>query len=404
MENSRSTYHKSILFIVILGALTAIGPLSIDMFLPGLPNIKNDFDTTASNAQLTISLFMVGLAFGNLFAGPISDASGRKKPLLIAMIIFTLASLGIIFVTNIWIMIALRLIQGLTGGAGAVISRAIASDMYSGNDLTKFLSLLMLVNGVAPVIAPALGGIILSFATWRMVFIILTVFGLLMFVGTLFKVPESLENEHRANSNIGTMFKNFKDLFGTPRFVLPMLIQGVSFILLFTYISASPFIVQKIYGLSPFQFSIMFAFIGITLIISSQLTGKLVDYMDSQQLFRIMTAIQIVGVILVSLILINHLNFWLLAIGFIILVAPVTGVATLGFSIAMDESKSGKGSSSSLLGLFQTLLGGLMSPLVGIKGENDPTPYIMIIVITAIILIILQLLNMKVFKKAKPNQ
>ena len=103
-----------------------------------MPNIKNDFDTTASNAQLTISLFMVGLAFGNLFAGPISDASGRKKPLLIAMIIFTLASLGIIFVTNIWIMIALRLIQGLTGGAGAVISRAIASDMYSGNDLTKF--------------------------------------------------------------------------------------------------------------------------------------------------------------------------------------------------------------------------------------------------------------------------
>ena len=194
---------------------------------------------------------MVGLAFGNLFAGPISDASGRKKPLLIAMIIFTLASLGIIFVTNIWIMIALRLIQGLTGGAGAVISRAIASDMYSGNDLTKFLSLLMLVNGVAPVIRQHSVGN-LKFCHLAYGFIILTVFGLLMFVGTLFKVPES-RNEHRANSNIGTMFKNFKDLFATPRFVLPMLIQGVSFILLFTYISASPFIVQKIYGLSPFH-------------------------------------------------------------------------------------------------------------------------------------------------------
>ena len=126
------------------------------MFLPGLPNIKNDFHTTASSAQLTISFFMVGLAFGNLFSGPISDSKG-KKPLLIAMVIFTLASLGIIFVTNIWVMIILRLIQGLTGGAGAVISRAVASDKYSGNDLTKFLSLLMLVNGVAPVIAPALG-------------------------------------------------------------------------------------------------------------------------------------------------------------------------------------------------------------------------------------------------------
>lgn len=400
LEQSQPKHRNSLLFIIILGALTAIGPLSIDMFLPGLPNIKNDFHTTASNAQLTISFFMVGLAFGNLFAGPISDSKGRKKPLLIAMVIFTLASLVIIFVTNIWVMIILRLIQGLTGGAGAVISRAVTSDKYSGNDLTKFLSLLMLVNGVAPVIAPALGGLILSFTGWRMVFIILTIFGLLMFIGTLFKVPESLENEHRVNSNIGTMFKNFKDLFATPRFVLPMLIQGVSFVLLFTYISASPFIVQKIYGFSPLQFSIMFASIGITLIISSQLTGKLVDYFDRQSILRMMTVIQILGVIIVSMTLINHWNFWLLAFGFVILVAPVTGVATLGFSIAMDESKSGKGSSSSLLGLFQTLLGGLMSPLVGIKGENDPTPYIIIIAITAVILIILQLLNRRVFKKS----
>ena len=400
LEQSQPKHRNSLLFIIILGALTAIGPLSIDMFLPGLPNIKNDFHTTASNAQLTISFFMVGLAFGNLFAGPISDSKGRKKPLLIAMVIFTLASLVIIFVTNIWVMIILRLIQGLTGGAGAVISRAVASDKYSGNDLTKFLSLLMLVNGVAPVIAPALGGLILSFTGWRMVFIILTIFGLLMFIGTLFKVPESLENEHRVNSNIGTMFKNFKDLFATPRFVLPMLIQGVSFVLLFTYISASPFIVQKIYGFSPLQFSIMFASIGITLIISSQLTGKLVDYFDRQSILRMMTVIQILGVIIVSMTLINHWNFWLLAFGFVILVAPVTGVATLGFSIAMDESKSGKGSSSSLLGLFQTLLGGLMSPLVGIKGENDPTPYIIIIAITAVILIILQFLNRRVFKKS----
>lgn len=400
LEQSQLKHRNSLLFIIILGALTAIGPLSIDMFLPGLPNIKNDFHTTASNAQLTISFFMVGLAFGNLFAGPISDSKGRKKPLLIAMVIFTLASLVIIFVTNIWVMIILRLIQGLTGGAGAVISRAVASDKYSGNDLTKFLSLLMLVNGVAPVIAPALGGLILSFTGWRMVFIILTIFGLLMFIGTLFKVPESLENEHRVNSNIGTMFKNFKDLFATPRFVLPMLIQGVSFVLLFTYISASPFIVQKIYGFSPLQFSIMFASIGITLIISSQLTGKLVDYFDRQSILRMMTVIQILGVIIVSMTLINHWNFWLLAFGFVIFVAPVTGVATLGFSIAMDESKSGKGSSSSLLGLFQTLLGGLMSPLVGIKGENDPTPYIIIIAITAVILIILQLLNRRVFKKS----
>ncbi len=138
-------------------------------------------------------------------------------------------------------MIILRFIQGLTGGAGAVISRAIASDMYSGNALTKFLSLLMLVNGIAPIIAPALGGIILNYGPWRIVFVILTMFGIVMLIGTLFKVPESLEKSLRESSNIGTMLINFKELFKTPRFVLPMLIQGVSFVLLFTYISASPF-------------------------------------------------------------------------------------------------------------------------------------------------------------------
>lgn len=390
---------RSPIFIIILGSLTAIGALSIDMFLPGLPDIRHDFQTTTSNAQLTLSMFMIGLAFGNLFAGPISDSTGRRKPLIIAMIIFTLASLGIVFVHNIWLMVALRFLQGVTGGAAAVISRATASDMYSGNELTKFMALLMLVNGIAPVVAPTIGGIILNYSVWRMVFVILTIFGFVMVIGSLLKVPESLTVTNReSSSGLKTMFKNFKILLKTPRFVLPMLIQGMTFVLLFTYISASPFIIQKIYGMTAIQFSWMFAGIGITLIISSQLTGYLVDFIDSQKLMRGMTMIQIIGVILVTIVLLNHWNFWILAIGFIILIAPVTGVATLGFTIAMDESSSGRGSSSSLLGLVQFLFGGVASPLVGVKGEDNPIPYIIIIIATAVILIILQIYNMRVFK------
>ncbi|HCY8366669.1 TPA: multidrug effflux MFS transporter [Staphylococcus aureus] len=390
---------RSPIFIIILGSLTAIGALSIDMFLPGLPDIRHDFQTTTSNAQLTLSMFMIGLAFGNLFAGPISDSTGRRKPLIIAMIIFTLASLGIVFVHNIWLMVALRFLQGVTGGAAAVISRAIASDMYSGNELTKFMALLMLVNGIAPVVAPTIGGIILNYSVWRMVFVILTIFGFVMVIGSLLKVPESLTVTNReSSSGLKTMFKNFKILLKTPRFVLPMLIQGMTFVLLFTYISASPFIIQKIYGMTAIQFSWMFAGIGITLIISSQLTGYLVDFIDSQKLMRGMTMIRIIGVILVTIVLLNHWNFWILAIGFIILIAPVTGVATLGFTIAMDESSSGRGSSSSLLGLVQFLFGGVASPLVGVKGEDNPIPYIIIIIATAVILIILQIYNMRVFK------
>lgn len=390
MNQKVQSKKQSPIFVIILGALTAIGALSIDMFLPGLPEIKNDFHTTTSNAQLTLSLFMIGLALGNLFAGPISDATGRKKPLWISMFIYTLASLGIVFVTNIEVMIALRFIQGVTGGAASVISRAIASDMYKGKELTKFLSLLMLVNGVAPVIAPAIGGIILSFAVWRMVFIILTIFGILMVIGSLTKVPESLQEDEKDSNGIKGMFKNFKHLLATPKFVLPMLIQGFSFIMLFTYISASPFIIQKIYGMSALQFSIMFAAIGITLIISSQLVGVLVDRIERRQLLKIVTYIQVLGVVIVAMTLLNHLSFWILVIGFIVLVAPVTAVASLGFSIAMDESTKGRGSASSLLGLVQFLLGGLMSSLVNVMGEHKVTPYVVIISITAVIMIILQ--------------
>ncbi|WP_053015849.1 multidrug effflux MFS transporter [Staphylococcus haemolyticus] len=401
MDIEQKQKKNSPLFIIILGALTAIGALSIDMFLPGLPELKNDFNTTTANAQLTLSLFMIGLGLGNLFVGPISDSIGRKKPLVISMIIFALASLGIVFVENIWIMVFLRFVQGFTGGAGAVISRAIASDMYRGNELTKFLALLMLVNGVAPVIAPALGGLILSFAVWRMVFVILTLFGVLMVLGSLFKVPESLSVKNRDSSGVNVIFSNFKSLLTTPRFVLPMLIQGVTFIMLFSYISASPFLVQKIYGVSPLHFSWMFAGVGITLIIASQIAGKLVDYFHPQVLLRAFTIIQIIGVVIVSLTLINHWHFALLVIGFIVLVAPVTGVATLGFSIAMEERTTGSGSASSLLGLLQSLLGGLVTPLVNLKGEYNSMPYIIIISLTAILLIILQLLNIKVFMHDK---
>ncbi|MBM6508143.1 MULTISPECIES: multidrug effflux MFS transporter [Staphylococcus] len=398
MNSKERAKSQSLIFVIILGALTAIGALSIDMFLPGLPDIQNDFHTTTSNAQLTLSLFMIGLALGNLFAGPISDSIGRRKPLWISMLIYTIASLGIVFVTNIQVMIALRFIQGITGGAASVISRAIASDMYKGKELTKFLSLLMLVNGVAPVIAPAIGGVILSFAVWRMVFIILTVFGVLMVIGTLTKVPESLQEDEKDSNGIREMFKNFKHLLFTPKFVLPMAIQGFSFIMLFTYISASPFIVQKIYHMSALQFSIMFAGIGITLIISSQLVGFLVDYVDRQRLLKIVTFIQIFGVVLVIFTLLNHMSFWILVIGFIILVSPVTAVASLGFSIAMDESTRGRGSASSLLGLVQFLLGGVMSSLVNVMGEHNVMPYVTIISSTAIILIILQLLNSKIHR------
>lgn len=187
----QSKKGSQVLYIIILGALTAIGAMSIDMFLPGLPEVQRDFNTSASSAQLTLGLFMVGLALGNLFVGPLSDTYGRRRPLTIAMLVFTVASLGIVFAPNIWVMIGLRFIQGLCGGAGAVLSRSIASDLYQGQALTQFMSMLMLVNGVAPVIAPALGGVIITVAHWQVVFMVLVVFGVCLTLGSYMQVGET---------------------------------------------------------------------------------------------------------------------------------------------------------------------------------------------------------------------
>ena len=302
---------------------------------------------------------MVGLAFGNLLMGPISDAVGRKQPLVIVMIVYTLASLGIIFSLNITMMISLRLVQGLCAGAAAVISRAIASDMYSGKELTKFLAVLMLVNGVAPVLAPTLGGIILIFSNWHMVFIILTIFGIFMVLSTSLRIPESLSKQAREPADILSIIKQFKALLQRPKFVLPMLLQGMTFVILFSYISASPFITQRIYTLSPQAFSWMFAIIGIGLIISSQLAGKLVDYFEPLAIMRGYTLVQIAGVITITIVLTLHLPIIFLFIAFLLLVGPVTGIATISFSVAMDERTGGSGSASSLLGLVQTLIGGI---------------------------------------------
>ena len=177
------------------------------------------------------------------------------------------------------------------------------------------------------------------------------------------------------------IFSNFKSLLTTPRFVLPMLIQGVTFIMLFSYISASPFLVQK------YMVFRHYTLVGCLQEWESHLLlrvrfGKLVDYFHPQVLLRAFTIIQIIGVVIVSLTLINHWHFALLVIGFIVLVAPVTGVATLGFSIAMEERTTGSGSASSLLGLLQSLLGGLVTPLVNLKGEYNSMPYIIIISLT----------------------
>ncbi|RIN39033.1 multidrug effflux MFS transporter [Staphylococcus succinus] len=385
-----STRQLPLMVIIVLGIMTTFGPLTIDMYVPSLPSVQSDFSTTASQAQLSLSFALIGLAIGQFIFGPLSDAFGRKKIALIIIAIYVLTSFTAIFTSSMSLLLILRLIQGLTGGGAIVIAKASIGDKHNGKSLAKGLASLLVVNGIITIIAPLLGGYALSIANWKAIFLILTIVSLVIFLFALWKMEET-HTRDLSKLNFGAIFKDFGYLLKKPTFIIPMLLQGLTYVMLFSFSSAAPFITQKIYDMSAQQFSVLFAVNGIGLIIMSQLTAKLVEYVNRYVLLICLTLIQISGVILIIFTLTLHLPIWVLVIAFFLNVCPVTGIGPLSFALAMESRTGGSGNASSLLGLFQFILGGIMSPLIGIKGEFNTTPYLVILIITTILIILLEI-------------
>lgn len=393
-----SAKHFSMILIIILGVMTAFGPLTIDTYTPSLPKVQHDFGTTTSEIQLTLSFAMIGLALGQFLFGPISDVFGRKRIATILMMIYLVATFLSIFTGHLTLFLILRLIQGLTSGGAIVIAKASVGDKYHGNELAKFLASLMVVNGIISILAPLLGGFVLSISNWRMIFAFLTLIAFIVLIGIFLKMPAHTQTM-QTRLQFKDILKDFLYLLKKPTFVIPMLLQGLTYVMLFSYSSASPFITQKIYHMSAPQFSVMLAINGVGLIIVSQIVALLVEKISRQKLLIYLTIVQIVGVILLIATLALHLPLYVLLIAFFINISPVTSIAPLGFSMAMEERTGGSGNASSLLGLFQFILGGIISPLVGLNGEHDMTPYLLIISVTAILLVLLQFIYFKLYSK-----
>ncbi|WP_210125883.1 multidrug effflux MFS transporter [Staphylococcus sp. GDY8P85P] len=387
-----STHTKlPLLLLIVLGVMTAFGPMIIDMYLPALPEAQHQFRSSTSEIQLTLSFAMIGLALGQFLFGPLSDAFGRKRMGLIILCVFFLATLSGIFASNLMLFLCIRFVQGFTAGGIIVIAKAFAGDRYQGDLLAKFLASLMVVNGIVTIIMPLLGGLSLTLGSWRIVFVILTVISLLVLIGVVTTMPTTHQSEH-ISLNFKEIFLDFGSLLKKPRFIIPMLLQGLTYVMLFSFSSASPFITQKLYNMTPQQFSIMVAINGVGLIIVSQIVALLVEYINRFKLMIYLTLIQVIGVVLIVITLSMHGPLWILLIAFFLNVCPVTSIGPLGFSMAMEERTGGSGNASSLLGLFQFILGGIISPIVGLKGQYDATPYMIVIIVTAIVLITLQVI------------
>ncbi|NEU29234.1 multidrug effflux MFS transporter [bacterium LRH843] len=373
-ENKKPMSLSKGWIVLLLGSLTAFGPLSMDMYLPALPTVARDLQTSTSLTQLSLTACLIGLAIGQLIFGPLSDIRGRRKPLVFTLTIYSIASLLCAFSTNIWIFILLRFIQGITGAAGIVIARASARDMYSGNELTKFIALLALVNGAAPILAPISGGAILNFSSWNAVFGILSMIGLIMLLAVYFYLPETLPVHRRSAGGVLTVVKTFGNLLKNRAFIGIALTQGFIMTSMFSYIAGSPFVLQNLYGVSPQQFALLFAINGVGIILAAQITGRLSSTISEVKLLFYGIIMSLAGSGLLLVFIFMELPLFALTIALFMIVSSVGIVSTTSFSLGMQSQGRSAGSASAFLGLLSFIGGAVASPLVGIAGDQTAIP------------------------------
>ncbi|TME20486.1 MAG: multidrug effflux MFS transporter, partial [Chloroflexi bacterium] len=273
----RSPWQRARLF-VLLGGLTAFGPLSIDMYLPALPAIGRDLAASESVIQLTLTACLVGLALGQILAGPLSDRLGRRRPLLIGVAAYVLASLLCATAPVAPVLVGFRLVQGLAGAAGIVIARAIVRDLYVGSAAARYFSRLVLIMGLAPILAPVIGAQVLRFTSWHGIFLTLALVAALLWLAAAVGLPETLPAAHRSDGGLRGTLAIFRALLADARFIGYALSGGLAFGAMFAYISGSPFVLQGIYHVSPQTFSLIFGTNALGFVIASQVNGSLVGW------------------------------------------------------------------------------------------------------------------------------
>ena len=369
-ENSAKV---SFILVVFLGMLTAITPLATDLYLPALPIMPGELNTTASNIQMTIGVMTFGVAFGQLFGGPISDTMGRKVPLIIGNLLCVISSIICAFAPNIEILLLGRFLQGLTGSVGVVIAKAIARDFASGQELTKLFALLMMVNGLAPVLAPLIGGQLLLFTTWRVIFVILAVFSAILLVGSLL-FRESLPKEKRITGGVGVAVKNYITLIKDKPFLGQTLIQLFAFGGFFAYISGSSFVYQNIFNLSAQEFSYLFGINSCGIVLASAISSRVSNVITAKQLLTFSLWQLTIGSLLFLIAMIFEWSLIPVTTILFFTVCTVSLFGSASFSMAMTNYGKMAGSASAILGFANMFAAGIVSPLVGIGGDHTGIP------------------------------
>lgn len=354
---------------LLLGLLAIMGPLNIDMYLPSFPGIAQDLGTSPALVQISLTACLLGLAFGQVVIGPLSDAQGRKRPLLISTSLFVVASLLCTVAPNIYVLIAARFLQGFTAAGGVVLSRAVVRDVFSGRELSKFFSLLMVINAVAPMAAPIAGGgiLLLPFASWSTIFLFLSILGILILIIVAVSLKETLPPEKRIQSSGPATVRTMGALLKDPSFIGYAVIVGFVHGGSFAYVSGTPFIYQGIYGVSPQAFSILFGINGIAIIIGSFIIGRLGGVIHEKQLLKTAVIIAVSATFILLIMTIIEGPLAAVVILIFIYMTTMGMILTSTFTLGMAEQGHRAGSGSAVLGMLPLLLGAVFSPLAGVN-------------------------------------
>lgn len=366
--------------ILTVCTLTAVGPLAIDMYLPGLPAMGEALGAGSSQIQLTMTAFLAGIVVGQLVIGPISDGIGRRRLLLGGTLAFTVASVACAVAPTVELLIAFRLLQGLCGAVGIVLARAVLTDLFAGPRLPRIFAILSQILGAAPVIAPVLGGIVLAVADWRVVFVTLAVFGLVQFSLVLRLLPESLPPQRRHTGGLRSSLRSMGRLLGNRSFVGYMLVLGSTGAALFGYISGSSFVFEAIHGLTETQYSLLFASNAMGLVIAGQIFARVSRKVRLNRIL-IMAIGWIVFCNLTHVVLLLIFGD-VLGITWACLFGTMLGVGMVfpsTMTIGQTIGRETPGTASALMGTLQFLCGAAASPLVGILGHETTMPMAMIL-------------------------
>ncbi|MFB6845071.1 multidrug effflux MFS transporter [Streptomyces sp. NPDC056373] len=379
-ERPDRTPHRrtGLLVTFLLGSLTAVPPLAMDMYLPSLPEVTRSLHAPAATVQLTLTACLAGMALGQLVVGPMSDRWGRRRPLLAGLAVFVVATVLCALAPTVETLVAFRLAQGLAGAAAIVIARAVVRDLYDGMAMARFFSTLMLISGVAPIVAPLIGGQVLRVTDWRGVFVVLTAIGVLIGALVWTRLPETLEPAERHVGGVGEALRAMRGLLADRAFAGYMLTGGFAFAALFAYISASPFVIQEIYGASPQTFSLLFGVNSVGLVLVGQINGKiLVGRVSLDRVLGIGLTIVITAataLLLMSLGVFGEVGLVPVAAALFVLMSAMGITLPNTQALALMRTKHAAGSASALLGTSSFLIGAVASPLVGVAGEDTALP------------------------------